>query len=264
MRLFISDIDGTLVRPDKTLAPETIAAARRLVDTGVAMSLISARPPCGIAWIADALDLPGPFGAFNGGTIFGRDGTVLDRCGIEPGVAAEMVALFQTAGVTLWVFADGKWYSSTADDPHIPREIKSANLDPIITSDFSGLLDRIDKIVAVSDDAVRLTSLENIAVALADGAATVSRSQRYYLDVTARGADKGVGISRIAEAFGVALEDVAVIGDQANDLPMFDRAGLSIAMGQSDDAVKARADWSTASNVEDGVAQAIDRLLAAK
>jgi len=262
MRLFISDIDGTLVRPDKTLAPETIAAARRLVDTGVAMSLISARPPCGIAWIADALDLPGPFGAFNGGTIFGRDGTVLDRCGIDPGVAAEMVKLFQTAGVTLWVFADGKWYSSTADDPHIPREIKSANLDPIITSDFSGLLDRIDKIVAVSDDTVRLTSLENIAVALADGAATVSRSQRYYLDVTARGADKGVGISRIAEAFGVALEDVTVIGDQANDLPMFDRAGLSIAMGQSDDLVKARADWSTASNAENGVAQAIDRLLA--
>jgi len=52
-----------------------------------------------------------------------------------------------------------------------------------------------------------------------------------------------------------------VIGDMPNDLPMFARAGLSIAMGQAPEAVKAAADVVTASNEEDGVAAAIDRVL---
>jgi hydroxymethylpyrimidine pyrophosphatase-like HAD family hydrolase len=53
IRLLVSDIDGTLVRTDKSLAPATVAAARKLVAAGVPMSLISARPPSGIGWIAE-------------------------------------------------------------------------------------------------------------------------------------------------------------------------------------------------------------------
>jgi hydroxymethylpyrimidine pyrophosphatase-like HAD family hydrolase len=52
-----------------------------------------------------------------------------------------------------------------------------------------------------------------------------------------------------------------VIGDQRNDLPMFARAGMSIAMGQAPDEVRAAATQVTGSSADDGVAQAIDRIL---
>jgi Cof subfamily protein (haloacid dehalogenase superfamily) len=261
IRLLISDIDGTLVRHDKSLAPATVAAVKALVASGVAVSLISARPPSGIDWIVKELDLPGPFGAFNGGTLFLRDGSVAERHGLDPDTARSLVGLIEKAQITCWVFADGKWYTNNADDPHNPREVLSAGVQPVIVDDFAPLLDRVDKIVGVSDDAPRLAALEKDAATLAGDRATVARSQVYYLDATAPVANKGDGIARIAAAFGVALEDVLVIGDQANDLPMFARAGVSVAMGQASDAVKAQADHVTLANDDDGVAVAIARLL---
>ena len=83
LRLLISDIDGTLVRSDKTLSNATVMAVRALTATGLPMTLISARPPSGMLWIAERLGLPGPFGAFNGGVLFRHDGSVIEL--IRPG-----------------------------------------------------------------------------------------------------------------------------------------------------------------------------------
>ncbi|MDB5713887.1 MAG: family phosphatase [Sphingomonadales bacterium] len=257
--LLISDVDGTLVRSDKTLADATIAAVHRLKDADLPMTLISARPPSGMIWIAEKLDLDGPFGAFNGGVLFRRDGTVIERHCLEGELAKAVVALIVEAGITCWVFADDQWLSNNADDPHNQREVESANVQPVITDDFGDKLARADKIVGVSDDHELLVRLEASAVAIAGGNATIARSQPYYLDITALVANKGDGIAFLAKSFGVSLEDVAVIGDQTNDLPMFARAGLSIAMGQASDAVKARAMLATDGNDDDGVAKAIDR-----
>jgi len=91
--------------------------------------------------------------------------------------------------------------------------------------------------------------------------AQVSRSQPVYLDVTALEANKGTALTTIAEYLGVPLEQTAVIGDGGNDPAMFKCAGLSIAMGQAEEAVKRQADVVTASNTEDGVALAIEQYI---
>ena len=261
LKLLISDVDGTLVRSDKSLAEATITAARSLRDAGLPMTLISARPPSGMYWIAEKMDLEGPFGAFNGGLLFKRDGTVIEHNRLERQVAEDMIALILEAGITCWVFADGKWLSNSESEPHNPAEVKSAGLEPTITDNFSAWVDRADKIVGVSDDHDLLIDLESKAKASAGTAATIARSQPYYLDVTAPAANKGDGVAFLARAFGVDLAAVAVIGDQANDLPMFARAGLSIAMGQAPDAVKERADEVSASSDADGVAEAIRHII---
>ena len=61
----------------------------------------------------------------------------------------------------------------------------------------------------------------------------------------------------IAALLDIDLADVAVIGDMANDVPMFEVAPLSIAMGQSPDTVKRAATHVTASNENDGWARAV-------
>ena len=127
--------------------------------------------------------------------------------------------------------------------------------------DFSTLLERVDKIVAVSDEAQKLEALEaSTAQALGD-AATVARSQTYYLDVTAPSANKGRGVAILAEALDTPLSATAVIGDGQNDVAMFKVAGLSVAMGNGSDAVRAAADHVTRTNLDDGVAHAIDAFI---
>ena len=77
IRLIVSDIDGTMVRHDKSLPEENIAAVARAQAAGIAVSLISARPPSGMMWIAKELGITAPMGAFNGSTIFRPDGEIL-------------------------------------------------------------------------------------------------------------------------------------------------------------------------------------------
>ena len=258
--LLVSDIDGTLVRNDKSLAPATIGAFARLRAAGVKATLISARPPSGMLALAQALDIQGPLGAFNGGTILRGDGTIENAHRLEPAVARTTLALLDRAGVDVWLFARGLWYARTAQGVRVPHERLAADIEPTLVSGFDDI-DQVDKIVGLSEDFVGLERLEDVVKQAIGASATIARSQPYFLDITAPAANKGDGVAAIAQAAGVPLPQVAVIGDMPNDLPMFARAGLSIAMGQAPEAVRTAADVVTASNEQDGVAAAIDRIL---
>lgn len=261
IRLLVSDVDGTLANSDKGVSAVNEAAIRAVVADGVPVTLISARPPSGMMWIVERLELTGPFGAFNGGTILDRNGTVGTPHRLDPEMAREVAEAIERLGAIRWLFADGDWVTTALDDRHTAREVKSAGLQPIVTGDLTGRIDRVDKLVAVSDDDALLTRVEEEVRRIAGDRATVARSQPYYLDVTAPRANKGDGLATLAEAFGVALEQVAVLGDGDNDLPMFARAGLSVAMGQAGERVRGAADVVAATNDEDGVADAIARFV---
>ncbi|GAA4767946.1 Cof-type HAD-IIB family hydrolase [Stakelama sediminis] len=261
--MFISDVDGTLVNGDKQLTAATIAAVERLKAAGIAMSLISARPPSGIGWIGDKLGLDGPFGAFNGGTIFCADGKPVEAHHLSQDAAVDTIDLFE-GRIEYWIFANGCWYAHEGDNDHAKRERVSANQEPVVRDDFSGLTHKVDKIVGVSDDYALLDKIEERVRNRLGDRANVVRSQDYYCDITAPAANKGNGVAAIAEAIGIPLDATLVIGDMPNDLPMFARARWKGAMGQAPARVRDAADFVTASNDEDGVAKAIDALLEAR
>lgn len=264
IKLIVSDIDGTLVRKDKSLSDGNIAAIHRAVEAGIKVTLISARPPSGMMWIAEKLGLPGPFGAFNGGTLFLADGAVTERHRIAEDVAKAVLDKLKQEPVTPWLFADGEWLTPTTDPVHTPREVASAGVDPVVTSEVGDRVSRADKIVAVSDDEALLDRIEAEVRDMIGDRATIARSQTYYLDITAPLANKGDGIAALAKVYGVDLEECVALGDQFNDVPMFERAGFSVAMGQGPEKVRTAAKEVAKSNDEDGVADAIDRFVLPK
>lgn len=261
VRLFISDVDGTLVDKRKRLTPATVDAVRRLEAAGVAFTIISARPRSGIMPIAEALAIDAPMAAFNGGLIFKRDGWTGEHHVIAAEVARGVLAMAAATPVDVWVFADDRWHASTDQGAHVESERFASNQAPIVRADFADLLDRADKITFVSDQPAVLADLLDRSRADFGGQATIAQSQAYYLDVTALEANKGAGVAALAAALGVDLDDAAAIGDQRNDLPMLARAGLAIAMGNAPDDVKAAARHVTDANDADGVARAIDHLI---
>ncbi len=261
IRLLLCDVDGTLVRSDKSLALPVVDAIARLQAAGVPVSIISARPMSGMLWIAQRLGLTKSMGAFNGATIFGTDGRATRVDHLGEAEASRALALLMERGVETWVFADGHWYATTGEGEHAERERGSAGIEPTVQADLRGLTARVDKIVGVSDDHAMLAALEPDMTAAMAGKATVARSQLYYLDVTPLTGNKGDGVTAIAQACGVPLSEVAVIGDQRNDLAMFARAGLSIAMANGPEDVRAAAQFVTTGNDVDGVAHAIDTII---
>jgi Cof subfamily protein (haloacid dehalogenase superfamily) len=259
--LVVSDVDGTLVDKQKDLTDATVAAVARLRGAGVGFTIISARPMSGMRWIAERLALDVPMGAFNGGLVFRRDGTILHHAMVPEEVARGVVAMGRETSAEIWVFADDQWHATSGEGAHAESERRSANQEPVICTGFDHLLDRADKITFVSDEPEVLAALREKAVAAHGGDATIVQSQTYYLDVTAKAANKGDGIAALARAIGTDLVDTVSIGDQANDIAMFERAGRAIAMGNATEAVKAKAGEVTRGNDADGVAYAIDTLI---
>lgn len=261
MTLVVCDVDGTLVDKDKKLTDATVAAVARLNDAGIGFTIISARPMSGMMPIADTLALDVPMGAFNGGLVFRRDGSIAEHHTIPEDVARGVFDLVGDAAVDRWVFADDRWHASTDQGEHVEHERLASNQNPVVRDDFDDLLDRADKITFVSDDPALLASLADQAKARFGAEATIVQSQTYYLDVTALRANKGDGITALAKALDVPLAKTIAIGDQANDLAMFARAGRAIAMGNATPEVKAQAADVTTANDHDGVAHAVDRII---
>jgi Cof subfamily protein (haloacid dehalogenase superfamily) len=261
IRLLVSDVDGTLVDKEKHLTAATADAVRRLEEAGVGFTVISARPRSGVMPIADTLGIDAPIAAFNGGLIFRRDGTV-DEHHVLPREAVEQaLTLAEGEPVDTWFFADDQWFASADRGVHAEHERVAANQEPVVTTDFAPLAERVDKITFVSDDPPVLAALMARCKEAFGSLATIAQSQTYYLDITALQANKGDGLVALAAAFQVPLDATAAIGDQFNDVPMLERAGLSVAMGNAPDGVKAIAAHQTRANDQDGVAHAIDTII---
>ena len=261
IRLVVSDVDGTLVRKDKSLSPQVIAAVHRLRAAGIPFTLISARPVSGVLPLIAPLGIDIPVAAINGGIIFRPDGSVVAEHRVDPHVVHGMFELAADAAVGRWVFADNQWYASGLDGVHVEHERVASNQEPVLREDFTDLYHRIEKLTFVSDDAPLLRDVAGRAAARFGDRATIGQSQTYYLDVTDTRANKGEGVAALANMLGVDLAEVAVFGDMDNDLAMFARAGTAVAMGQAPDNVRAAADFVSSSNEQDGVAHAIDQFV---
>jgi len=261
IELVVSDLDGTLLTGEKAVTAPVQAAVATLRASGVAFSIISARPPSGMLWVAQLLGLAAPMGGFNGGTLLWPDGTPIATHTLPPPAYAKALALLDRPGVMLWAFHKGVWHAKTLDGIYTPREMAATKQEPTLTPDLALLAEGVDKLIAISSDLPLMAQLESELGTALSGQACVSLSQNHMLDITAMAANKGEGVAAIARHVGVDMAHVAVLGDQRNDMAMFARAGLAIAMGQASPAVQAAAHVVTTPNNADGVAHAIETII---
>ncbi len=257
----VSDVDGTLVTDDKVLTECARSAVADLHASGIIFGIISARPPRGLLMLLGPLEIATPIVGFNGGVLTNPDLTIITEHLLSPEIARRAVDMLTAQGAQVWVFSGQDWLLRDADGPYIALEQRTVGFQPTIVEDFGPVLDVAAKVVGVSRDFALLARCEHDAAAAFAGQASVVRSQAYYLDITHPLANKGVALSEFAKLSAIPLAEIAVIGDGGNDVAMFERSGLSIAMGNAKPKVRQAADFVTNSNGEDGFANAIERFV---
>jgi Cof subfamily protein (haloacid dehalogenase superfamily) len=261
LRMLLSDVDGTLVTPQKVLTPRAILAAGALRRAGLAFAVTSSRPPAGLAAVARALDLTTPVAGFNGGMVVDRDGTILSKLTLAPEAAAAAIGLLEAWGIDVWVFQGNDWLVTRPDGAYVEHEARTIGYGPVVIDGFAGYEDGVTKIVGSSTDAPRLEAAGEAVRAALGGSVSASLSQSYYLDVTHPEAHKGTALLQMSRILGIPPSEIAAIGDMDNDVRMFEVAGFSVAMGNASPAVQARASAVTARNTEDGFALAVEELI---
>ncbi|HTT59733.1 MAG TPA: Cof-type HAD-IIB family hydrolase [Acidimicrobiales bacterium] len=258
IRLLLSDVDGTLITTDKVLTPETVRAVAQLREHDVLFSLTSARPPRGFSMFVDPLELTAPLGAFNGGLMVRPDMSPISELPVESSIVEPIIGALRSSGLSIWVYQNTDWFVLDLEGPHVAHESEVVGFGPTPIASFEDLRLDVVKIVGVSDDPAEIArGLE--ALREFDIAATTS--QTYYLDVTNPRANKGSVVEFLARYFSIDVGSIATIGDAANDVAMFQRSGLSIAMGNALDAVKSTASHVTASHDDNGFASAVSEFI---
>jgi Cof subfamily protein (haloacid dehalogenase superfamily) len=259
--LVLADVDGTLVNEEKVLTKRAQAAVQSLHRAGIRFAITSGRPPKGMAMLLDALQLETPIAGFNGGLFVKPDLTILEQKTVPSDIAAAAIELIRAHGLDVWVYRGNDWLVAKSDAPHVAREAWTVKFEPTVVKDVAEKLDQVAKIVGVSDDLEKVQRCEADARAAFGQRATANRSQPYYLDVTNKDANKGAVVEFLSRHLRVPAAEIATIGDQPTDVPMFVRSGLSIAMGNAPDQVKAQASATTDSYTDEGFAKAVERFI---
>jgi Cof subfamily protein (haloacid dehalogenase superfamily) len=259
--LVLADVDGTLVTEEKVLTNRAQDAVRALQGAGVRFAITSGRPPRGMAMLLDALRLDTPIAGFNGGLFVTSDLSIIEQKTLPYDVAAKAIEMMRADGLDTWVYRGNDWLITKADAPHVAREAWTVKFEPKIVADVAENLYQVTKIVGVSDDRDKVQRCEAAAQAAIGARATATRSQPYYLDVTHKDANKGAVVEFLSHRLKVPAAEIVTIGDQPNDVLMFKRSGLSIAMGNASDQVKAQASVTTDSYNDEGFAKAMERFV---
>ncbi|HTJ39046.1 MAG TPA: HAD family hydrolase [Dactylosporangium sp.] len=263
MKLVATDLDGTLVRKDRTLSPRTISVFRRLEHAGVFIVLVTGRP---IRWISPVYDQLGVRAltiCVNGAATYDPStDTIVHSSPLETDVLSEAVSRLRSEvpGVVFAVERDGgRQMRHEPDFPVGPWEVDHhsvgpASLEEILTRPAAKLLIR-----AGAQPPDEFTA--RVAACLSGLAEATNSSSSGMVEVSAAGVTKATALARVARTHAVAQDEVIAFGDMPNDLAMLTWAGRGVAMANAHPAVLAAAkDITDSTNEDDGVAAYLERV----
>jgi len=175
--------------------------------------------------------------------------------------AVRSIELIEEHDLVAWLYTDTVWYVQDPKGAHVDRESRTVGFGPEVTSDYSAYVAQTAKIVGVSDDLEAVAACEKKVQQELGDHVSAARSQPYYLDITHPAANKGSVVDFLSAVYLIPSSNIVTLGDMPNDVLMFKKSGMSIAMGNASKEVQAEANFVTASNEEEGFAQAIERFV---
>ena len=268
-KLLVLDVDGTLLNDEREISKRTLAALLKVQQMGVRIVLASGRPTYGLMPLAKTLEL-GNYGgvvlSYNGCQIIkAQNGEILFERRINPEMLPYLEKKARKNGFAIFTYHDDTLITDSPDNEYIKNEALLNNLKIIREDEFSTAIDFAPcKCMLVSDKEKALIGLEQHWEKRLAGTLDAFRSEPYFLEVVPCGVNKANTLGALLEHLGVTREEVIAVGDGVCDVTMLQLPGMGVAMGHSQDSVKVCADYVTASNEEDGVALAVEKLILAE
>nr|WP_308012022.1 HAD hydrolase family protein [Streptomyces acidipaludis] len=264
-RLIATDLDGTLLRDDKTVSPRTTAALAAAEAAGIEVFFVTGRPARWMGVVSDHLASHGMGIVGNGAAVFDlRSGTLIEAFPLpESDALAVAHALREAVPGTAFavertaLFRREPGYEALEpDDPGA-----CAPIDVLLAEDRAHpILKLLAKHPSIDPDDFLATAL-----AVAGPHAEITRSsETALLEISGAGVSKATTLAKCCAERGVTADEVVAFGDMPNDLAMLSWAGTSYAVANAHPRVLAATVFHTASNEEDGVAQVIERIVAAR
>ena len=257
IRLIAFDLDGTLTNDDKIITPLTMEALRTVQRHGVKLCLASGRPPYGMRPLAEEIGGEVLLLCYNGGYVEiphqdAKPELIMEKT--LPEEALPLLKEFQDrSGFSLMTYYEDTIFTEHPDDQYVAVSARNNKMKVERLENFVRDVPRpLHKCLMVGDPEKRPYWEEQMREALKD--IYICHSTPYFIECLPKGIDKGPALADLAAHLGIDIKDVMAFGDSNNDVAMLKNAGIGIAMANSEENVKAVADYTTASNNDDGIA----------
>ena len=270
LRLIAFDLDGTLLRSDKSISPRTMHALHAAQERGVLLVPATGRLYRSLPEALLDEQLSRYFILVNGAQVYDslKSRTLL-REELTPALAMQMLQFLETRNVVRGVYIDGLGHMSLSDYEEIDDVAATPATSALLrrsycpTDDleqFTASAHSVQKIIAFFHDPSEKQPVLCEIAANFPGYA-VSSSLGNNIEINAKYATKGNALRFLCRQLGIYPAQCMAFGDGTNDYSMLRAAGLGVAMGNASEEVQSCADEVTQTNDEDGVAQTIERVL---
>jgi len=264
IRLVAIDLDGTLLSSRKTITPKTHTAIKAAVKQGVKVVLATARPPRSVRAYYEALKLDTPTINYNGALIWDEvRRKAVEHVPLDVAVAKKVIAWGRKQYPELMVSVEilDKWYTDHYEA--IPEYMTETAKQ--FTPDFVGPLAAFMRVpitkLMLLGAPVRIVELEKGIAAKFAKTISQTRSDAHMLQLMSPNTSKARALAKIAHLLDVPQAEVLAIGDAPNDVHMLEWAGVAAVPENGWEAAKLVADVIVPSNDEDGVAEALRKLV---
>ena len=258
IKLFVSDLDGTMLPDGNVVSAENIAAVRRAATAGVTVTIATGRMFEAALPVARALGVDVPIISYNGGLIKSPSGRVYEEHTVDSALAHNIIAFCKERGWYIQSYSGGVLrYVEACDESRFYENSQQLTGQAV---GWDGLFAHTEGncklLLATKGRDVTLTRAEAMLAAFGERV-DVTRSADRLIEIVPKGISKASALKSLAGKLGISIAETMAIGDAYNDLPMLQAAGKSIAMGNAFPEVKEVTDYETLTCEENGLAAAI-------
>lgn len=259
--LLCSDLDGTLLKDDKTISEENIEAIEYFKSEGGKFTFITGRMPFFVTEICKIIRPNVPFGCINGGGLYDYDKSEYIWKMQMPDEVITLVEYIDKnlpqMGIQLNTF-EKTYFCKESSAMEIFRRVTNA---PDYTCDYKEVKEPISKIIFASEDEKDIIKIKEMLAShpLAENFDFI-QSEKILYEILPKGSGKGTAISKIVQLYNIDANKTIATGDFYNDISMFNAAKVGVAVSNACEEAKIKADYVTVSNQEHAICQIIKDL----
>jgi Cof subfamily protein (haloacid dehalogenase superfamily) len=260
VRLVAIDLDGTLLTDEKQISRRTANGIKEATVRGVKVVIASARPPRSVRHIYEALELDTYQINYNGALIWDKNNAkAIFHLPMEADLASQIVRYARGCFADVLMSCEilDRWYTDRMDMTYTTETGRLFR--PDVVAPLEAFLNQpVTKLLLLGDSRT-IHGLEYDLAGLYRDRVAMVRTDEHLLQFMHPRVSKAAALQKVADHYGVPMEQVMAIGDAPNDVGMLQLSGVAVAMDNADPRVKQVADWIAPSNNDHGVLAALRR-----
>ena len=258
------DMDGTLLKSDHSVSEATIQTIQHLTGKGIHVVLVSARPINAVLPTFRNIGLPAhtPLITLNGSYIVENEQPIFEAV-IDLATTVKVTEEIRPFKATIAYYLQREWFSEVNDSwtEHEQKIMDVAvKVEPItrLVEEWSARGIGPNKMMVMSEPD-NITGIQRHLRSIYNGRLNIYPSKATYLEVMDTRGSKSNAVKFVSERLGLVPAEIIAMGDNYNDIEMIQFAGMGVAMGNAPDDIKAKADYVTDTNNNDGVRKALEK-----